>query len=163
MNEIETTKPKQKPLLRQRLEDWFHRAKIYLIFAQRHHPNLFYLWCFLLPAAIMTFCHACLGVFPFGRMSVLTLDLNAQYVFFFEALRDWVWGEGSLLYTFSRSLGGEFLGIYAYYLASPLSYIFAVKLYSPNCISNPIDNRFGALYRLCHAAGSNMLLRCFLD
>jgi len=126
MNEIETTKPKQKPPLRQRLEDWFHRAKIYLIFAQRHHPNLFYLWCFLLPAAIMTFCHACLGVFPFGKMSVLTLDLNAQYVFFFEALRDWVWGEGSLLYTFSRSLGGEFLGIYAYYLASPLSYIVAI-------------------------------------
>ncbi|MFA5561267.1 MAG: YfhO family protein [Eubacteriales bacterium] len=97
-----------------------------LVALDRRHPNLLYAWCFLLPAGIITLNHFFAGVWPIGEMSVLTLDLNGQYVFFFEALRDWVYGEGSLLYSFSRSLGGEFLGIYAYYLASPLSYIVAL-------------------------------------
>ena len=78
---------------------------------------------FLIPALIMLCIYFAIGHKPFGQMSVLTLDLNAQYVYFYEALRDAVWGDGSLLYSFSRSLGGEFMGIYAYYLASPLSYI----------------------------------------
>ena len=61
-----------------------------------------------------------------GDGTPLVLDLNAQYVYFFEALRNFVYGDGSLLYSFSRSLGGEFMGIYAYYMASPLTYIVAL-------------------------------------
>ena len=63
------------------------------------------------------------GLYPFGDGTPLVLDLNSQYVYFFSALRNAIFGEGELLYSFSRSLGGEFLGIYAYYLASPLSYL----------------------------------------
>ncbi len=63
------------------------------------------------------------GLFPIGKGTTLILDLNAQYVYFFSALRNAIFGDGELLYSFSRSLGGEFLGIYAYYLASPLSYL----------------------------------------
>ncbi len=84
------------------------------------------LFCFLLPFALMALIYAVIGVWPFGKGSVLVLDLNGQYVYFFEALRDVIWGDSSLLYSFSRSLGGEFLGIYAYYLASPLSYLVAL-------------------------------------
>ncbi|MEE1358157.1 MAG: YfhO family protein, partial [Clostridia bacterium] len=80
------------------------------------------IWAFLLPFGIMLSIYAALGTYPFGESSVLVLDLNGQYVYFFEALRDFVWGEGSLFYSFSRAMGGEFLGMYAYYLASPLSY-----------------------------------------
>ncbi len=80
-------------------------------------------FAFFLPAVLMFTVYAALGTYPFGRSSVLVLDLNGQYVYFFEALRDIVYGEGSLLYSFGRALGGEFMGIYAYYLASPLSYI----------------------------------------
>jgi uncharacterized membrane protein YfhO len=71
-------------------------------------------------------------IHPFGDGSVLVLDLNGQYVYFFEALRNAVTGDGSLLYSFYRSLGGEFMGMYAYYLASPLSYI--VVLFPQNRI-----------------------------
>jgi hypothetical protein len=63
---------------------------------------------------------------PFGNGTVLVLDLNGQYVYFHEALRDFVYGDNSLLYSFLRGLGGEFIGIYAYYLASPLSYLVAL-------------------------------------
>lgn len=78
---------------------------------------------FLIPAMIMLAIYLALGHKPLGDNSVLTLDLNAQYVYFYEALREFVCGDASLLYSFSRSLGGEFMGIYAYYVASPLSYI----------------------------------------
>lgn len=88
------------------------------------HKHIF--WAFLIPFAIMLGIYAALGTYPFGTSSVLVLDLNGQYVYFFEALRDLVWGEGSLFYSFSRAMGGEFLGLYAYYLASPLSYIVAL-------------------------------------
>ncbi len=79
--------------------------------------------CFLVPAVIMYLLYLVRGIHPFGDESVLVLDLNGQYVYFYEALRNAVYGKESLLYSFSRALGGEFLGIYAYYLASPFSYI----------------------------------------
>ncbi|MBE6547404.1 MAG: hypothetical protein E7667_00800 [Ruminococcaceae bacterium] len=63
------------------------------------------------------------GLHPAGNGTTLILDLNSQYIYFFSALRNAVYGDGELLYSFSRSMGGEFIGIYAYYLASPLSYL----------------------------------------
>ena len=85
------------------------------------------LWLsFLIPVVIMYFIYLGLKIHPFGDGSVLVLDLNAQYVYFYEALREFIWGDQSLLYSFGRQLGGEFMGIYGYYLASPFSYIVAL-------------------------------------
>jgi uncharacterized membrane protein YfhO len=66
------------------------------------------------------------GVYPFGEGSVLVLDLNAQYIYYYEAFRDAILGGKSLFYSFGRTLGGEMVGIFAYYLASPFSWIFVV-------------------------------------
>lgn len=82
--------------------------------------------CFFLPAAIMWLIYITMEVYPFGENSVLVLDLNGQYVYFFQALRDIITEGGSLLYSFRRSLGGEFLGIIGYYIASPFSAIVAL-------------------------------------
>lgn len=79
---------------------------------------------FALPVVLMYLLYLIVtGIHPFGDGSILILDMNGQYVYFFEALRDAAQGNGNLLYSFCRALGGEFLGLYAYYLASPLSYI----------------------------------------
>lgn len=78
---------------------------------------------FMVPLLIYWLMFILRGVYPFGEGSVLVLDLNGQYVYFFEALRKALHGNGDLLYSWARSLGGEFTGIYAYYLASPLSYL----------------------------------------
>ncbi len=86
----------------------------------------FLLLCMALPALLMYLIYFARELHPIGDGSVLVLDLNGQYVWFFEALRNFVRGDASLLYSFSRALGGEFLGIYAYYLASPLSYLLAL-------------------------------------
>ncbi len=82
--------------------------------------------CFILPVIIMWIIYICMQVFPFGEESVLVLDLNGQYVYFFEELKNIIYGDGSLLYSFSRPLGGEFFGIFAYYLSSPFSIIVAL-------------------------------------
>ncbi len=83
-------------------------------------------FAFFIPVFIMYIVYVAMEIHPFGDNSVLVLDLNGQYVYFFEALRNFVRGDASLLYSFSRALGGEFMGIYAYYLASPFSYIVAL-------------------------------------
>lgn len=65
-------------------------------------------------------------LYPFGDGTVLVLDLNGQYVSFYEGLYDILHGEADLLYSFSRNLGGEFLGIYDYYVASPFAMLLAL-------------------------------------
>lgn len=81
---------------------------------------------FLIPLFLMAAVHACIGVWPFGERSILVLDLNGQYVYYFEALKNKLWEGGSLFYTWSRALGGEFMGIFAYYVASPFALIPAL-------------------------------------
>jgi uncharacterized membrane protein YfhO len=82
--------------------------------------------CFAVPAVMMLIMYMCMGVNPMDDGSVLILDMNAQYVYFFEQLRDVLRGEASITYTFERALGGEFMGMFAYYLASPFSIIVAL-------------------------------------
>lgn len=97
---------------------------------QRIHvfwKNYWYLvLCALLPAVLVGMIYIAKGHHPFGDGCVLVLDLNGQYVWFFEALRNFVKGDADLLYSFSRALGGEFLGIYAYYVASPFSFLLSL-------------------------------------
>lgn len=89
-------------------------------------PASYLFYAFLIPVLLMYTLYIAMEIHPFGNGTVLVLDLNGQYVYFFEALRNTVYGEGSMLYTFFRGLGGEFMGMYAYYLASPLSYLVAL-------------------------------------
>lgn len=79
---------------------------------------------FLIPALLTLAAYAFFKVYPFGDGSVLTLDLNGQYVYYFEGLRRTFWGEGgSIFYNWSRNLSGGFMGIIGYYLASPFTLI----------------------------------------
>ncbi len=85
--------------------------------------NRIYLIAFAIPAVLTYLAYALFGLYPFGEESVLCLDLNGQYVYYFEALRDAFWGDGSIFYNWSRNLSGEFMGIISYYLASPFTLI----------------------------------------
>ncbi len=113
--EGESEKPEKKPGLFDRMDA-----------ALAKYDGSFLIWSFFLSFAVMLLIYVAIDVYPFGQNSVLILDLNGQYVQFFAGLRAILHGDGSLLYSFSRSLGGEFLGIYTYYLASPLSWLVAL-------------------------------------
>ncbi len=89
---------------------WFSQKKIYLL-------------VFAVPFCLMYLVYAVFGVHPYGSGSVLVLDLNGQYVYYYEYLRDAIWGDSSLIYSWSRNLSGEMFGIIGYYLASPFMII----------------------------------------
>ena len=80
----------------------------------------------LIPAVLFYLIYLAKGLYPFGDGTVLVLDLNGQYVSFYEGLYRILHGDADLLYSFSRNLGGEFLGIYDYYVASPFAMILAL-------------------------------------
>ena len=87
------------------------------------HKPLFYIASFLIPFLLTFVSYIGFDVYPFGERSVLTLDLNGQYIYYFESLRDAFWGDGSAFYSWSRNLSGGFMGIIGYYLASPFTLI----------------------------------------
>ncbi len=102
----------RKPLWRRFDRVWSEYS--YLLFAA------------LIPAVVVYLLYLVRGIYPFGDSCVLVLDLNGQYVSFYEALHDILRGDADLLYSFSRNLGGEFLGIYDYYVASPFAMLLAL-------------------------------------
>lgn len=85
--------------------------------------NRYYFLAFFVPILLLYIAYAIFGMYPFGEQSVLCLDLNGQYVYYFEAIRDAFHGDGSALYNWSRNLSGGYQGIIGYYLASPLTLI----------------------------------------
>lgn len=92
----------------------------------KQRPTSYLIYAFLIPVVLNYIIYLAMEIHPFGNGSVLVLDLNGQYVYFYEALRNAVYGQMSMIYSFCRALGGEFMGIYAYYVASPFSYIVAL-------------------------------------
>ena len=58
---------------------------------------------------------------PFGKYSILYSDMYHQYFPFFVAFRDALRSGESLLHSWNVGLGMDYLGLYAYYLASPLN------------------------------------------
>lgn len=82
-----------------------------------------YILSFFIPAALLFISYMIFGVYPSGERSVLALDLNAQYVYYYDYMYDVFAGKESLFYTWSRTFSGEFFGIFAYYLSSPFSFI----------------------------------------
>ena len=100
--------------------DFFSRVGAF--FAGLSHKECFYLLgAFFIPFFIMFAAHAAVGFYPFGNSSVLSLDFQAQYVYYFTELRRTLTEGGGWFYTWSRTLGGEFMGYIAYYLGSPFN------------------------------------------
>ncbi|KRL03229.1 hypothetical protein FC81_GL000232 [Liquorilactobacillus capillatus DSM 19910] len=61
-------------------------------------------------------------MYPFGKSSLLTVDLGQQYIDFFAFFRRTLLHDPSnFFYSFSKALGGGMLGEWAYYLMSPFN------------------------------------------
>ena len=67
------------------------------------------------------------GFVPFGDSSLLYSDAYHQYYPFFVAFRRALRSGESLLYSWNIGLGMDYLGLIAYYLASPL-YLISIIL-----------------------------------
>lgn len=82
----------------------------------KRRPLPLYVLSFLLPACLLLACYACLGMAPFGDGSILAMDMSTQYVDFFCALK-----QGDLFFSWSKGLGSAYIGVFSYYVSSPLS------------------------------------------
>ena len=58
---------------------------------------------------------------PFGVNTPAVTDAKLQYLDLFAYCRDVLTGQNSAVYTFSNTLGGSAVAIWAYYLASPFN------------------------------------------
>ena len=101
---------------------------------------------FLFPALILLVSYFIFGVWPFGQESVLSLDLNGQYVYYYDHMYDVLYGDESVFYSWSRNLSGEWMGIIGYYLGSPFNFI--VWLFPRNAILE------GLLTMMCVKVGA---------
>ncbi len=79
---------------------------------------------FVLPGVVMLWVYAALGVAPFGDRTVLLSDMSSQYVEFFCALKN-----GEVFFSWSKALGTGYIGVFSYYVSSPLSLL---TLLAPN-------------------------------
>lgn len=122
--------------------------------------NYVYILSCVLPAVILGIAYMIFAAYfnnrcPEGEsFSVLSLDLNAQYVYYYDYMYDVLAGDESLFYSWSRNLSGEFMGIIGYYLASPFNLF--VWLLSRDCITE------GLLFMMLAKASASGLTMAFL-
>ncbi len=76
---------------------------------------------FAIPCVGMLFVMLISRYEPFGNYSMLYSDMYHQYYPFFVAFRNAIRSGEGLMYTWSVGLGMDYLGLIAYYLASPLN------------------------------------------
>lgn len=81
------------------------------------------LLAFAIPFFIMVAIYATYGMAPWGEKSILIMDMSGQYVTFFAELRRILAEGGSLFFSWHKALGSNFIGLFAYYLASPFSFL----------------------------------------
>lgn len=77
---------------------------------------LLYALAFLIPALLMLLVYARLDMAPWGDNTILISDMSSQYVDFFCALK-----HGDVFFSWSKALGTTYIGVFSYYVSSPLS------------------------------------------
>lgn len=86
--------------------------------------NKVYIASFLVPFVIMLILYVIREVFPFGERAYMRMDFYHQYApFMREFARKLKEGE-SLLFAFENGMGVNYWAQYAYYLASPVNWIY---------------------------------------
>lgn len=78
---------------------------------------------FGIPFVVSVIICAAMGIYPFGENCILHVDMYHQYCPFFMEMQDKLTNGGSFLYSWNLGLGSDFIGLYAYYLASPLNWL----------------------------------------
>lgn len=73
---------------------------------------------FFIPGLVMLWIYASLGYAPWGDKTILMVDMSSQYVDFFCALKS-----GDLFFSWSKVLGSGYIGVFSYYVSSPLSFL----------------------------------------
>ncbi|MCR5508541.1 MAG: YfhO family protein [Lachnospiraceae bacterium] len=78
---------------------------------------------FLVPFVLMQIFWAICGVYPFGRYSILTGDMDLEFVNFYSYFINIFSSKNDLSYMFAKTLGGDYPGLAAFQLHDPLLFV----------------------------------------
>lgn len=81
---------------------------------------------FFIPLLIMLCCLYFIGAAPFGDSTLTFRDAKGQYIDFLSYMTTVFSGENDIFYSFSKSIGSNFLSLAAYYLFSPFNILFTL-------------------------------------
>lgn len=84
---------------------------------------LYYLFSFTVSVLGMLLILKSRGFYPFKDTTLFAMDLKSQYMPFYASLRYVFGGDNSIFFSWAKALGGNYIGLYAYYLANPLSWL----------------------------------------
>ena len=66
-------------------------------------------------------------IHPFGEYSLFRSDVKGQYFEYWIYMKNAFMGKDSFIYSFTKSIGGNVFGIWAYYLLSPYNILFLIS------------------------------------
>lgn len=118
---------------------------------------------FLFSLLIIFLVYAFVGIFPFGDKTVITGDLNGQYMSYFshfaQSLKQF--NLNGFFYGFDKSLGGTLIGSFAYYCASPLNLLYL--LFTPGKYPLVATIILALKLSLCSATMCYLITKRFSD
>ena len=107
------------------MENWLtHWQKL----KEKYPKGVLYVFSALLPMAIMLVVWFFMGSYPFGNKSLMAVDFDQQYISFYGLLKNAILSGdlSSLSYSFTKSIGGDMIGVLGYYLMSPFNIIYVL-------------------------------------
>lgn len=102
---------------------------------------------FVVPFVFMEIVAVVMKIQPFGSNSFMIVDALHQYLPFFSEYQEKLRSADSLFYSFHGGLGYNFLGLWAYYLASPLNFI--IILFPKGMLNMVISHLYIIKLALC--------------
>ena len=93
---------------------------------EKYPKGVLYVSSALLPMTIMLVVWFFMGSYPFGNKSLMTVVFDQQYISFYGLLKNAILSGdlSSLTYSFTKSIGGDMIGLLGYYLMSPFNIIY---------------------------------------
>ncbi len=88
--------------------------------------NIFVLFSFLIPFALMFIAFAVMGCQPFGDKQILVTDLWHQYFPFLVDFQDKLKHGESLFWSWTQGSGTNYFALMSYYVASPLNFLTVI-------------------------------------
>lgn len=85
--------------------------------------SIIYILAFILPIIIIASVFLLRKIGINSNRTILFSDMFSQYIGYFGKLKDVLSSDGSIFYAFNKSIGGNTIGLFAYYLGSPLNLI----------------------------------------
>lgn len=88
-----------------------------------NHKVTGYVFAFLMPVLLYLIVMIGVGFYPFGDCTIVTWDMQGQYLAFLAYFRRILLGQENFFFTQSMTLGGANVGLLAYYTLSPFNLI----------------------------------------